>query len=337
MASMFPVGADRHGGRLSEAAAAFPHAPSPWLDLSTGVNPQPWRGQRADWTDLSRLPDPADLAQLERLAAIAFRVEDATQVVATAGAEAGLRLLPQVIGGKTAAIVSPTYSGHAQAWQVAGRDVMSVDRSVMSTLAVDVLVVVNPNNPDGAWLPRQTLQELAVERCARGLWTVVDESFVETQPALSIAAARIERLLVLRSFGKFYGLPGARLGFVVAAPSVAQALRARQGDWPVSADALRLGCGAYADQGWRDQTEDRLDRESAALDQVLAAHSLTVIGGTSLFRYVSTPDARKTFTALCQQGILTRPFQDAPQRLRIGLPGPSGLDRLAAALSRWQS
>lgn len=334
MVSTFPVGADRHGGRLSEAAAAFPDAPSPWLDLSTGVNPQPWRGRRADWTDLSRLPDPADLAQLERVAAAAFGVEDASRVVATAGAEAGLRLLPQVIGGKTAAIVSPTYSGHAQAWQASDRVVMPVDRQDISTLATDVLIVVNPNNPDGACLSRRTLEDLAADRCARGLWTVVDESFVEVQPTLSIVAARIDRLVVLRSFGKFYGLPGARLGFVVAAPSAATALRARQGEWPVSADALRLGWGAYADQSWRDATRYRLDRDAAALDQVLALHGLTVTGGTSLFRYVFTPDAGEVFTGLCRRGILTRPFQDAPQRLRIGLPGPGGLDRLAAALCR---
>ena len=332
MASMSPVGAYRHGGRLREAAVAFPHAPTPWLDLSTGINPEPWRGPRAAWSDLARLPDPAEIADLESIAADVFGVEDPRRVLATAGAEAGLRLLPSVIGGADVAIVSPTYSGHETAWRLAEKPVAAVSLEAAHRTAASVLVIVNPNNPDGRRIERPALLELATSRSRNGLWTVVDESFVEATPQLGVAGAAIERLIVLRSFGKFYGLPGVRLGFIIAEPVVIERLQALQGDWPVSADAVAIGRAAYLDETWRDQTRERLRRDAHALDQLLVAHGLTVIGGTSLFRLISTPVADWLFRGLCEHGILTRPFLDAEDRLRIGVPREADVARFAAAL-----
>jgi len=332
MASMSPVGAYRHGGRLHEAATAFPHAPKPWLDLSTGINPEPWQGSRAAWSDLSRLPDPAEIADLESIAAAAFGVEDPRRVLATAGAEAGLRLLPAVVGASGLAIVSPTYTGHEMAWRLAERSVTTVALEAAFETTVSALVLVNPNNPDGRHLERTAVLDLAARRSSLGRWTIVDESFVETAPDLSVAGASIERLIVLRSFGKFYGLPGVRLGFVIAEPVVVERLQASQGDWPISADAIAIGRGAYLDETWRVQTRERLERDAQALDRLLVAHGLTVVGGTSLFRLVSTPQAAGIFEVLCEQGILTRPFEHAADRLRIGVPRETGLARLAAAL-----
>jgi cobalamin biosynthetic protein CobC len=332
MASMFPVGAYRHGGRLREAAAAFPRAPTPWLDLSTGINPEPWRGARAEWSDLARLPDPAEIGNLESIAADAFGVEDPRRVRATAGAEAGLRLLPAVIGAADVAIVSPTYSGHEAAWRLAERSVTAVSQRAAFETAASVLVIVNPNNPDGRRIERSALLDLVTNRSRGGLWTVVDESFVEASPEISVSDATIERLIVLRSFGKFYGLPGVRLGFVIAEPVTIKRLQALQGDWPVSADAVAIGRAAYRDEIWRGQSRERLERDAQALDRLLAAHGFTAMGGTSLFRLISTPLAGSLFKGLCEQGILTRPFQDAEDRLRIGVPREADLARLAAAL-----
>lgn len=329
---MFPVGAYRHGGRLREAAAAFPNAPTPWLDLSTGINPEPWQGPRAAWSDLARLPDPGEISDLEGIAADAFGVDHPRRVLATAGVEAGLRLLPAIIDGADVAIVSPTYSGHETAWRLAEQSVAALSLEAAFRTTACVLVIVNPNNPDGHRIERTALLDLAMSRSRGGLWTIVDESFVETSPELSVAGATIERLIVLRSFGKFYGLPGVRLGFIVAEPMVIERLQALQGDWPISADAVAIGRAAYLDETWRGQARERLTRDAHALDQLLVAHGLTIIGGTSLFRMVSAPDASALFEGLCEQGILTRPFHDAEDRLRIGVPREAGLTRLAAAL-----
>jgi len=213
-ASISTIGAFRHGGRLREAMAAFPDAPRPWLDLSTGINPEPWSGQRAPADALRRLPDPLELAELEAVAARAFGVADPGRVVATSGAEAALRLLPGLIGGGQVALLAPIYGGHAESWVASPPNfIASLDDP--GAVRADVLVLVNPNNPDGRRIERGVLAALAAERSDAGRWTVVDESFGEVAPELSVADLEIDRLVILRSFGKFYGLPGVRLGFLI--------------------------------------------------------------------------------------------------------------------------
>ncbi|MDB5457343.1 MAG: threonine-phosphate decarboxylase [Caulobacter sp.] len=330
MARGTPPAAFRHGGRLAEAAAAFPDAPKPWIDLSTGINPRSWRGSRAPAAALRRLPDPADLAALEATAARAFGVADPARVVAVPGSEAGLRLLPGLIGAATVDIAGPTYGSHVQAW--AGATVAVIPRAVLADSAADVLVVVNPNNPDGATTDAKALAALAERRADRGQWLIVDEAFVEAAPHLSVANQAVDRLVVLRSFGKVYGLPGARLGFVVADPAIAAGLRARLGDWPLSADAIALGRATYADAAWRARTVPWLHGQAQRLDGLLRATGFEIVGGTSLFRLAAAPDAAERFARLAAAGVLTRPFDYAPTWLRFGLPEAGDWARVRAAL-----
>jgi cobalamin biosynthetic protein CobC len=314
----------RHGGRLSTARQAFAGAPEPWIDLSTGINPRPWPLRRVPASALARLPDPAELAALEAAAARAFGVEP-DRVAATPGAEAALRLIPRLTGAQTVEIISPTYGGHAEAWTAAGVAPRSIGR--LAEASADAVVVVNPNNPDGAEASPATLTALAAER-----WAVVDESFIEASPHLSVSAHAGGRLIVLRSFGKFYGLAGLRLGFVVAASEIAARARAAFGDWPVSAEAIAAGIDAYADEDWRAQTLARLGRDAARLDRLLVRAGFEVAGGTALFRLADAGDAWSRFEALARLGVLTRPFAYEPRWLRFGLPGPGQWRRLQHAL-----
>lgn len=312
----------RHGGRLAAARRAFPDAPTPWLDLSTGVNPRPWKGARASLASLARLPDPEEISALEAAAAAAFGVP-ADCVAATPGAEAALRALPRLLGVRSVAIAAPTYGGHAEAWRLAGAKVQCVDAADLDATAAEAVVVVNPNNPDGA--RRGDLEP-------RDRWLIVDESFVETAPELSVAARAGGRLIVLRSFGKFYGLAGVRLGFVIAEPGVAARVAAQFGDWRVIAEALAVGTAAYADGAWRERTAARLAKDAARLHELLTATGFEIVGGTSLFRLAATPDAARRFIALARRGVLTRPFPEHPTWLRFGLPKPKDWPRLQAAL-----
>lgn len=331
MAPVPPIGAFRHGGRLLEAAAAYPDAPTPWLDLSTGINPEPWSGVRAPAEALQRLPDPRDLARLEAVAARAFGVKDPGRVVAVPGAEAALRLLPTLLGKSDVALVAPIYGGHQEAW--AARSPRS-ETSLDAIGEADVVVLVNPNNPDGRRIERDALSARVSARSEAGRWTIVDESFVEVAPELSVADQDVERLVVLRSFGKFYGLPGARLGFVVASRRIAERLRLLLGDWPLSADALAFGLGAYADEVWRETAREWLTFQAAQVDAALIAVGLVPVGGCDLFRWVEAPDAHGLFCRLCEQGVLTRPFAERPDRLRVGLPSRNDFNRLREALQR---
>lgn len=331
MASIPHLGAFRHGGRLREAMAAYPDAREPWLDLSTGINPEPWPGARASVGALRTLPDPGRLTELEAVASRAFGVADHARVVAVGGADAALRLLPLLLGEGEIALVAPIYGGHVEAWS-RRKALMAASIDDRRVVDADILVVVNPNNPDGRAVSRAQLAELAERRGALGRWTIVDEAFAEVAPEISVADLEIDRLIVLRSFGKFYGLPGARLGFVICDKGLSQRIRAVVGDWPVCADALALGLGAYADTAWRATTALCLAAQARNVDAVLSAAGLAVMGGCDLFRWVEAPNAYRLFVGLCRQGVLTRPFAEHPTRLRFGIPARQDLDRLREAL-----
>jgi cobalamin biosynthetic protein CobC len=317
-----------HGGRLGAARTHNPDAPRPWLDLSTGINPRPYPVPTLAPEAWSRLPDPESTRALERATAEVFGVDDPARVVAAAGSEALIRLLPRLLPARRIGVAHRTYGGHAEAWRLAGADVVAD-----ADPAMDLRVVVNPNNPDGRALsPDQVL----------GLTEgplIVDEAFADTDPNLSVAplagAPGHERLIVLRSFGKFYGLAGARLGFLIAEPALAARVRQALGDWPVSGPAIAVGLAAYADPAWAIQTRQRLAEDAARLDALLRTARFEIIGGTSLFRLARATDAPRRFEVLARAGILTRPFPWDETLIRFGLPGPKpDWLRLADALER---
>jgi cobalamin biosynthetic protein CobC len=315
-----------HGGRLGAARTAYPDAPTPWLDLSTGINPCPYPVPALAPETWSRLPDPQVLAQLEQAAAKAFGVEDPSRVVAASGSEALIRLLPRLLDARRIALSTRTYGGHADAWRAAGGEPVLVGDP-----AAELRVLVNPNNPSGRALPADQVLALTDGPL------IVDEAFVDTDPGLSVAALAgapgHERLMVLRSFGKFYGLAGARLGFLVAAPDLVARVRQALGDWPVSGPTIAAGLAAYADAAWADQTRRRLVDDARRLDVLLRQAGFEIAGGASLFRLARATDGPRRFEALARTGILTRPFPWDETLIRFGLPGsePDWL-RLTTAL-----
>jgi cobalamin biosynthetic protein CobC len=327
----------QHGGRLAAAAAQFPAAPTPWIDLSTGVNPRPYPAPSATRSARARLPDPAETTDLEGVAATAFGVCCASRTIAVPGSEAALRLLARLLPVKTVAIAGPTYGSHGAAWRSAGAAVKPIACRDLGAADADVVVVVNPNNPDGYRHAPDALAVIGDRQAARGGWLIVDEAFVETAPELSVAAyaglGGRAGLIVLRSFGKFYGLAGDRLGFVVADGGVIADLRSVFGDWPVSAQAIAAGRAAYPDAGWRQRTQASLIRKAARLDGLLTHAGFDLIGGTSLFRLAAAEDAPRRFLALAERGILVRPFDVDARWLRFGLPaGRAAWARLQQAL-----
>jgi len=319
----------RHGGRLGDAHHLFPNAPSPWIDLSTGINPVPWMGEGV--VDDRRLPDPHALESLESAAAAMFGVA-ADHVAAVPGTEMALRLLPLLTLAHQVGVVSPTYSSHEQAWSGNGGLVRRLTRSDLDIRGLDAVVLGNPNNPDGAATPKADVLALAERMERQNGWLIVDEAFADATPDISVAGQAFGRLVVLRSFGKFFGRPGLRLGFVVAAPHFLGRLRRLVGEWPVSSHATIVGAGAYADRAWQESTRIRLEDDAARMDQDLTKAGFTVTGGTTLFRLAAHPDAPARFRQLAEQGILTRPFSDMTSWLRFGLPRTEDRPRVKAAL-----
>jgi cobalamin biosynthetic protein CobC len=324
-----------HGGRLCVARSLFPDVPQPWIDLSTGINPHSYPAPRASARERNRLPEPTELARLEEVASAAFNVADPVRVVATGGTESALRLLPDVLKLPSAVIAGPTYGSHADAWQRSGTAVRTVADSELlaNTTSETAMTVVNPNNPNGRLLSRQQL--LSLNENAGAL--IVDEAFGDLEPQHCVSdiagSDAAPRMIVLRSFGKFYGLAGVRLGFVIASPAIATRLRQLLGDWPVSVDALRAGLAAYADNDWAQRMRSRLNKAAQRLDQLLVSGGMGIAGGTSLYRLARAANARARFTQLISHGVLVRPFDYDATLLRFGLPASrNDWQRLAEAL-----
>ncbi len=318
-----------HGGDLNAAAAAFGGAPEDWLDLSTGINPIPYPVPELHAAAWFRLPGADRLRTLEDAARRTYRVADSAEVIAAPGASAIIQAMPGLTPPGPVAVLSPTYNEHAAAHRAAGREVVECE----VPLAGLPLTLVNPNNPDGrSWTPDQ-----ALALCMGRPLTVVDESFGDVAPELSLCPhAGGENLLIMRSFGKFYGLAGVRLGFAICGPRMATRLREALGPWAVSGPAIEIGITALSDEKWADATRARLFRDAHRLDSLLSGATLEVVGGTSLFRLVQTPNAERLRDHLARSQIWTRIFPYRDDWLRIAPPGPeSDWTRLQAALEGW--
>ena len=321
-----------HGGRLDVAAQRYPDAPQPWIDLSTGLNPYSWDAAAVpiDWR---ALPGEAARQALEAAAAAAFGAAH-LPVAAVPGSEAALHALGGLDLPRPFGIVGPGYRGHGAA--LPGARPVVADALEAAAEAGGTLLLANPNNPDGRRLAPERLLAVAATLAAKGGLLIVDEAFADAVPGTSLLPAlRAEDpVLVLRSFGKMYGLAGLRLGFVLGAEPYVAAVAARMGSWPVSAAAIAIGTIAYRDRAWPAMTVARLEAASARLDTLLRRHGLAPIGDCPLFRLVESDRAPALFERLARAGILTRPFAEDAQRLRFGLPGGAAAwDRLAAALA----
>ncbi len=323
-----------HGGRLSEARRLFPSAPQPWLDLSTGINPQAYPLPALSRDCFSRLPELEELEALQEAAASAYAVADPAMVVGAPGTQIIIDLLPRLLGVRSVAVLGPTYAEHAHAWSKAGAEVTTVSTlEALSDAAVAVLC--NPNNPDGRCFTAAHLLALAETLAARGGLLVVDETFADLESTdLSLAAALPHSaIIILRSFGKTYGLAGLRLGFALAAPARASLIREALGPWAVSGPAIAIGQAALKDRTWLAATSERLMHETRQLDTCLSDSGLRVLGGTQLFRLAVTENAATVFSRLGHAGIFVRRFADQPTWLRFGVPGSTAdMQRLQAAL-----
>jgi len=298
----------------------FPGAPEPFADLSTGINPHAYElGQLAPDV-FTRLPEPADLARLGAVAATAYGAPGPEHVVAAPGTQILLPRVAALVAPGRAAVFGPTYGEFARAAALAGHRAAEV-ADLGELAGADLAVVANPNNPDGRLADKDALLGLADALARRGGLLVIDEAFMDVGPAgASLGGEVFRNIVVLRSFGKFYGLAGLRLGFALAAPALAARLAAALGPWAVSGPAIAAGIAALADRAWAEAMRERLRAEAVRLDALLAGADLALVGGTALFRLVETKAAGALFRHLGRAGIMVRRFDRHPAWLRFALP-----------------
>lgn len=331
------IAAVDHGGSLGRASALFPHAPQPFVDLSTGINPHSYPLFELPATALTRLPEAAQLRELAEIAAAAYGAPSAAHVAAAPGTQILLPRVASLLRPGKALVLGPTYAEHARAAAIAGHAVAEVGD--FDELAdADLAVLVNPNNPDGRVIEKARLLELAAWLRAKDGLLVVDEAFMDAGPIEhSLAGDVVEGgIVVLRSFGKFFGLAGVRLGFALADQLTTERLDAQLGPWAVAGPALEYGIRALSDTKWQAAMRQRLGQDAARLDALLGRFDVPVVRGTSLFRYLSFAEAPSLFSALGEDGVLVRHFAERPGVLRIGLPGSEPeWQRLESALAAW--
>jgi cobalamin biosynthetic protein CobC len=282
----------------------------------------------------ARLPEAAALDALAAIAARAYGAPSAAHVVPAPGTQILLPLIAALVRPGRAQVLGPTYPEHSRAAARSGHRVADVSE-LAGLRDADLAVVVNPNNPDGRIVSRDALLACAHELPERSL-LVVDEAFMEVGPGGASLAGDVGRrnIVVLRSFGKFFGLAGVRLGFALAAPEIAEQLRVSLGPWAVSGPAIAIGAAALRDRSWAKMTRERLAQAALRLDRLLAGVGLDVTGGTSLFRLARTPSATDLFHHLGHAGVLVRHFAEQAMWIRFGLPAcEPHWQRLEAALA----
>ncbi|VAW13977.1 L-threonine 3-O-phosphate decarboxylase [hydrothermal vent metagenome] len=324
-----------HGGDLAAATAAFGTPPDGWLDLSTGINPNAYPMPDLPPRLWSARPDAHALERLCEVARAAYGVAQNAALIATPGAQAAISMLPRIVEPqRKVAVISPTFAEHARAWSMAGHLVREVPHLPRAG-DVDIVVLCNPDTPTGRFFDQNELLAMADDLGVGGGMLVVDESNIDPRPRQSLAGdAPHPALAVIRSFGKFYGLAGVRLGFAFGARRLMGRLEAALGPWAVSGPAIAIGTTALGDEAWAKAMGHQIIDQAHRLDKLLTGHGLKVLGGTPLFRLVSLPNALRSRDGLARQGIWTRSFGFAPQWLRLGLPANDAeLARLGRALT----
>src|SRR4051794_40012907 len=263
-ASTSPLEPLAHGGDLHAARQMFPDAPEPFIDLSTGINPHPYLVPELSSALFERLPDRADVRRLAAVAAQCYGAPSADHVLPAPGTQILLPQVAMLVPAGSATILRTTYAEHQRAASLAGHSATEVSTAEHLTRA-DLAIVVNPNNPDGRLVKRDTLLNIADEMRPRGGVLLVDESFADVVLPDASLAGDIGRgnIVVLRSFGKFYGLAGLRLGFALAAPHLIERLDARLGPWAVAGPALFIGGKAVAGRASEPATLTRPSQGAA--------------------------------------------------------------------------
>ncbi len=322
-----------HGGNLRAAAVRFGIPADQWLDLSTGINPQPYPVPALAPDAWHRLPEASD-----ELAAAAATYYGAPRMLPVAGTQAAIQALPRLRQRSRVAVSAPSYAEHAHRWRQAGHQVREVayDRLDDHVDDSDVLVVCNPNNPTGAFVAPEVLLGWAGRLAARGGWLVVDEAFGDTVPQISIARhCDCAGVIVLRSVGKFFGLAGLRLGFVAAEQGLLRELGDCIGPWSVSGPAQSIGGVALRDRAWQDAMRAQLPRSGERLRQLLANVGIRS-SGTALFQWWPEAHAEACHRRMAERGIWVRLFADKARGIRLGLPpDEAGWQRLQQALDAW--
>lgn len=342
-----------HGGDVVGASRRYGIAASDWLDLSTGINPDTYPVGVIPQHFFHHLP----ACQQQTLLDAARTYYGCEHVVAGAGSQQIIEMLPRMRAVCRVAVPDIGYREHQFQWQRAGHDIISYCAWQPEQLTamiergdVDCVVVINPSNPTAVSVPVTKLLRWQQELANRGGWLIIDEAFADAVPEHSFASyAHLPGVIVLRSLGKFFGLAGLRLGFALAESAICQRIATELGPWPVAGPAYYVGENALQDMAWQAHASTLLHNNcrwmSDALTQTFATQ-IICLSATPLFVSIvlASTLAAAVYQALAKQGILVRLWRMPDDHsetalLRFGLISHTdhvSRQRLLSALSALQ-
>ena len=318
-----------HGGNLALASVQYSIPLENWLDLSTGINPTGYPIADIPLSVWQRLPIDND-----GLVDAACAYYGCRFALATAGSQAALQVLPQLRAASKIAMPTLMYQEHANAWLRYGHEVIKFDSypDEHTIRSADVVLVCNPNNPTATQFSVTELLSWHAQLAKRGGWLIVDEAFIDATPEHSIAQhAHLADLFVLRSLGKFFGLAGARVGFLLGAKEALVCVQEEIGPWSITGPSRLIAKQALMDNAWQKNTRLQLPDSSQRLAGLLSQYGLAPLAGTALFQFTPTKQAEIWQQHLAKHGIWVRLFAEV-SALRFGLPPEDGWARLNNAL-----
>ena len=317
--------------------ADYAAAPRPaQLDLSAIGNPEGWPVPPLPPTAWHHLP-----ADDDGLVAAATAYYGNANLLPVAGVLAAIRLLPALLPRAVVACIGPLASPHVEAWTQAGHRPRLLQNATLPralAAATPYVLLANPNDPTADRHPHAVAVDAAKQLKKRGGWLIVDESLIDATPEESLTplagTAEAPNLIVLRSLDHFFGLAGARVGFVGAAPDLLARMAAAMGPWTVAGPSRAAARLALLDTDWQPATRARLRAAGQRLHNLLAPFG--EVRSTALFAALTTPRAAELHAHLARHGILVHLFEPA-SLLRCGLPGnEADWQRLAAVLAAWK-
>ena len=331
----------KHGGDLVAWQQRMGRAAENWLDLSSACNREPWPIPEIEPALWMELPDQS---QLMAQASDYFAVKP---VAIGSGSQHIIEALPLLLKTSVLAeqqvVMVPKigYQEHGFAWQKWGYTVRLYEQlEDVLTQEWNVVVVINPNNPTGQSYDKASLQAVHHKAQAQSGYLVIDEAFVDAQPELSFLSALNDvdkSLFILRSVGKFFGLAGARVGFVFCHASWQVPLRNLLGPWPVATPSLYIVGKALTDQAWQQHALQSLQQRQRAFVETLVPKFNTIFDSqdyalTPLFatwQLASHEYAQQVFAWLHQVGVHVRLGEGW---IRVALPAMDEMRPLDKAL-----
>lgn len=320
-----------HGGDIEGAAAHFGIPLAEWIDLSTGMNPEPYPVEALAVEVFHKLP-----YQSQSFIESSARYYGSEQFVAVAGSQAAIQWLPQLLADLPVLLPSVGYRDHYEYWhQRHSVDFYdSLDASVaaeeisdrLSQNSRQHLLVINPNNPSGIQFSIQQIIEWSGMLSGRA-FVIVDEAFIDTCVGESLLNLKLpNNIVVLRSFGKFFGLAGIRLGYVFANDSLLARFRQCLTCWQINGPAQAVAIKALSDEVWQKAAQQSIQHNVAHTAVIFEPlwPALGIISCTvnSLFISVvmSAEAAAGLYQFFARSGVLLRLVSiDHRSIIRIGL------------------